>query len=58
MVNSLFNNKVAIPNILASCVPNGINDSIVGREEIIKLPLHIKLGLLKQFMKADDRNSY
>ena len=32
--------------------PNIANDSIVNREKIIFLPLHLKLGFMKQFAKA------
>lgn len=35
---------------------NIINDPLVGREKIIFPPLHIKLGLMKQFVKALDKN--
>ena len=33
-------------------MPNIVNDPTVSRENIIFLPLHIKLGLMKQFVKA------
>ena len=35
---------------------NIVSDPIVSREKIIFSPLHIKLGLMKQFVKALDRN--
>lgn len=35
---------------------NVINEPLVSREKIILPPLHIKLGLMKQFVKALDRN--
>jgi len=35
---------------------NIINDPLVPREKIIFPPLHIKLGLMKQFVKALDKN--
>ncbi|GBN71750.1 hypothetical protein AVEN_92763-1 [Araneus ventricosus] len=33
-----------------------INNPLVGREKIIFPPLHIKLGLMKQFVKALDKS--
>ena len=35
---------------------NVINDSLVERDRILFLPLHIKLGLIKQFTKALDKD--
>ena len=35
---------------------NIINEPLVDREKIIFPPLHIKLGLMKQFVKALDKN--
>ncbi|KAJ8957397.1 hypothetical protein NQ318_004877 [Aromia moschata] len=35
---------------------NVINDALVEREKIILPPLHIKLGLMKQFVKALDKD--
>ena len=35
---------------------NIINEPLVEREKIIFPPLHIKLGLMKQFVKALDKN--
>ena len=35
---------------------NIINNPLVAREKIIFPPLHIKLGLMKQFVKALDKN--
>ena len=35
---------------------NIINDPLVDRKNIILPPLHIKLGLMKQFVKALDRS--
>lgn len=35
---------------------NVINEPLVSREKIILPPLHIKLGLMKQFVKVLDRN--
>lgn len=32
------------------------NEPLVSREKIILQPSHIKLGLMKQFVKATDRN--
>ena len=32
--------------------PNILHKSLVDRKKIIFLPLHIKLGLMKQFVKA------
>jgi len=36
---------------------NVSNVSLVDREKILLPPLHIKLGMIKQFVKALDRNS-
>jgi len=36
---------------------NIIREPLVGREKIISPPMHIKLGLMKQFMKALDHDS-
>jgi hypothetical protein len=36
---------------------NVSNVSLVDREKILLPPLHIKLGIMKQFVKALDRNS-
>jgi len=36
---------------------NIIRKPLVGREKIILPPLHIKLGLMKQFMKTLDHDS-
>ncbi|XP_076367169.1 uncharacterized protein LOC143255416 [Tachypleus tridentatus] len=41
-----------IRETLKAGMPNIVNDPIVSREKIIFPPLHIKLGLMKQFMKA------
>ena len=35
---------------------NIINDSLVDRDRILFPPLHIKLGLIKQFTKALDKD--
>lgn len=35
---------------------NIISDPLVQRKKIVYLPLHIKLGLMKQFVKALDHN--
>ena len=35
---------------------NIINEPLVNRDRIILPPLHIKLGLVKQFVKALDKN--
>ena len=35
---------------------NIINEPLIEREKIILPPLHIKLGLMKQFVKALDRD--
>ena len=37
---------------LKAGMPNVIYDPIVNRDKIIFSPLHIKLGLMKQFVKA------
>ncbi|KAK4327299.1 hypothetical protein Pmani_002240 [Petrolisthes manimaculis] len=37
---------------LKAGMPNIVNDPIVSREKIIFPPLHIKLGLMKQFVRA------
>ena len=37
---------------LEAGMPNIVNDPIVSREKIIFPPLHIKLGLMKQFVRA------
>ncbi len=37
---------------LEAGMPNIVNDPIVNRERIIFPPLHLKLGLMKQFVKA------
>lgn len=37
---------------LEAGMPNIVNDPIVSREKIIFPPLHIKLSLIKQFVKA------
>ena len=39
---------------LEAGTPNIVHDPIVSREKIVFPPLHIKLGLMKQFMKALD----
>ena len=36
---------------------NVLNEPLVSRERVILPPLHIKLGLMKQFVKAMDQNS-
>jgi len=36
---------------------NVIHEPLVGRDKIILPPPHIKLGLMKQFMKAHDHDS-
>lgn len=36
--------------------PNVIHEPLISREKIILPPLHIKLGLMKQFVKALDQN--
>ena len=41
-----------IRETLKAGMPNIVNDPIVSREKIIFPPLHIKLGLMKQFVKA------
>ena len=41
-----------IRETLKAGMPNIVNDPTVSRENIIFLPLHIKLGLMKQFVKA------
>ena len=41
-----------IRETLEAGMPNIVNDPIVSREKIIFPPLHIKLGLMKQFVKA------
>ena len=41
-----------IRDTLEAGMPNVIQDSIVNRDKIIFLPLHIKLGLMKQFVKT------
>ena len=38
-------------------MPNIVHGPIVSREKIVFLPLHIKLGLIKQFVKALDSDS-
>jgi hypothetical protein len=35
---------------------NVINETLVARDRIILPPLHIKLGLMKQFVKALNKN--
>ena len=35
---------------------NVIREPLVGRDKIILPPLHIKLGLMKQFVKALDKD--
>ena len=35
---------------------NIINEALVNRDRIILPPLHIKLGLMKQFVKALDKH--
>ena len=37
---------------LAAGMPNILHDPIISRDKIIFPPLHIKLGLMKQFVKA------
>lgn len=41
-----------IRKTLEAGMPNIVNDPIVSREKIVFPPLHIKLGLMKQFVKA------
>ena len=41
-----------IRETLEAGMPNIVNDPIVSREKIIFPPLHIKLGLMKQFVRA------
>ena len=41
---------------LASGDKNVINDTLVVRKNIVFSPLHIKLGLMKQFVKALDHS--
>jgi len=36
---------------------NVINESLVDRDRVLLPPLHIKLGLMKQFVKALDKNA-
>ena len=50
-----WTNKVWEPRLeLKEGMPNIINTPLVPREKIIFPPLHIKLGLMKQFTKALD----
>jgi len=37
-------------------MPNIVHDPMVSREKIVFPPLHIKPGLMKQFLKALDRD--
>ena len=43
-----------IHKTLKAGTPNIVHDPIVSREKVVFLSLHIKLGLIKQFMKALD----
>ena len=43
-----------IHETLDAVTPNIVHDPIVSREKVVFPPLHIKLGLIKQFMKALD----
>ena len=45
-----------IRETLQAGMPNIVNDPTVMRENIIFIPLHIKLGLMKQFVKALNTN--
>lgn len=48
-----WNQKVwPVRETLAAGMPNILHDPIVSRDKIIFPPLHIKLGLMKQFVKA------
>lgn len=64
--NSKIKNKSKVITVLEKSVSlrenmvvggkNDINDPLVGRGTIILPPLHIKLSLMKQFLKALDKN--
>lgn len=52
-----FQKEWPIRNTLKAGNPNIINDPIVARENIIFPPLHLKLGFMKQFVKALNHES-
>lgn len=45
-----------IREVLTAGMPNIVHDPIVNRDKIVFPPLHIKLGLMKQFVKALNTN--
>lgn len=43
---------------ITNCWENIIDDSLMPRDKILFLPMHIMLGLMKRYVKALDKNDH